>query len=239
MLKKTGLLTFLIILICIGSKGQNAKKESIVITKSESRMPDGSLRRSVDTLFVRNNFILEPIFEFHSNDESTVSTNNSRISSRNISSGKRLKWYCFTDLPNMIGMAFDIETTPTSKTIEPYEFGEEKMKKGNNFVMEPYLSDGLIISDYSKDKDTIINGQKCALIRRNKIYQKTFRGRKLAKVIQFRMAINPALKTPDGVEATNPEGLIPRAIRELKNRFTSVCSNPAGAKGVASAVRRS
>ncbi|MFZ6646664.1 porphobilinogen synthase [Undibacterium sp. TJN25] len=32
-------------------------------------------------------------------------------------------------------------------------------------------------------------------------------------------AINPSLKTPDGVEATNPKGLIPRAVRELKNRF--------------------
>ena len=31
--------------------------------------------------------------------------------------------------------------------------------------------------------------------------------------------INPALKTPDGIEATNPKGLIPRAVRELKMRF--------------------
>jgi porphobilinogen synthase len=31
--------------------------------------------------------------------------------------------------------------------------------------------------------------------------------------------INPSLKTPDGIEATNPEGLVPRAVRELKKRF--------------------
>jgi porphobilinogen synthase len=31
--------------------------------------------------------------------------------------------------------------------------------------------------------------------------------------------IEPALKTPDGREATNPEGLVPRAVRELKRRF--------------------
>jgi porphobilinogen synthase len=31
--------------------------------------------------------------------------------------------------------------------------------------------------------------------------------------------IEPALKTPDGREATNPEGLVPRAVRELKKRF--------------------
>jgi porphobilinogen synthase len=31
--------------------------------------------------------------------------------------------------------------------------------------------------------------------------------------------IEPSLKTPDGVEATNPAGLIPRIARELKKRF--------------------
>jgi porphobilinogen synthase len=31
--------------------------------------------------------------------------------------------------------------------------------------------------------------------------------------------IDPALKTPDGREATRPEGLVPRAVRALKERF--------------------
>ena len=31
--------------------------------------------------------------------------------------------------------------------------------------------------------------------------------------------INSTLKTPDGIEATNPKGLVPRAVRELKQRF--------------------
>src|SRR4051812_1178106 len=31
--------------------------------------------------------------------------------------------------------------------------------------------------------------------------------------------IDGALKTPDGVEATNPDGLVPRAVRALKQRF--------------------
>ncbi len=31
--------------------------------------------------------------------------------------------------------------------------------------------------------------------------------------------IEPSLKTPDGREATNPNGLVPRAVRELKKRF--------------------
>ena len=32
-------------------------------------------------------------------------------------------------------------------------------------------------------------------------------------------AIDPALKTPDGIEATNPDGLIPRVVRALKKEF--------------------
>src|SRR5204862_1023807 len=31
--------------------------------------------------------------------------------------------------------------------------------------------------------------------------------------------IDPALKTPDGREALNPEGLVPTVVRELKKRF--------------------
>ena len=31
--------------------------------------------------------------------------------------------------------------------------------------------------------------------------------------------INAALKTPDGIEATNPDGLIPRAVKQLKLRY--------------------
>jgi porphobilinogen synthase len=31
--------------------------------------------------------------------------------------------------------------------------------------------------------------------------------------------IETALKTPDGIEATNPEGLVPRAVQELKRHF--------------------
>lgn len=38
-------------------------------------------------------------------------------------------------------------------------------------------------------------------------------------VLSLFPAIEPSLKTPDGREATNPDGLIPRAVRELKSRF--------------------
>jgi porphobilinogen synthase len=38
-------------------------------------------------------------------------------------------------------------------------------------------------------------------------------------VIALFPVINPTLKTPDGSEAGNPEGLVPRAVRALKRRF--------------------
>ena len=38
-------------------------------------------------------------------------------------------------------------------------------------------------------------------------------------VVALFPVIDKALKTPDGVEATNLEGLVPRAVRELKKRF--------------------
>ncbi len=38
-------------------------------------------------------------------------------------------------------------------------------------------------------------------------------------VIALFPVINPSLKTPDGIEALNPDGLVPRAVRELKQRF--------------------
>ena len=38
-------------------------------------------------------------------------------------------------------------------------------------------------------------------------------------VIALFPVIDPALKTPDGREATNPDGLVPRVVRALKSRF--------------------
>jgi len=38
-------------------------------------------------------------------------------------------------------------------------------------------------------------------------------------VIALFPVIDPSLKTPDGIEATNADGLVPRAVRALKDRF--------------------
>jgi porphobilinogen synthase len=41
-------------------------------------------------------------------------------------------------------------------------------------------------------------------------------------VIALFPVVDPALKAPDGREATNAEGLVPRAVRELKQRFPEI-----------------
>ena len=57
-------------------------------------------------------------------------------------------------------------------------------------------------------------------------------------------AIEPALKTPDGKEAANPDGLIPRVARALKKRFpelgvmTDVALDPYTSHGQDGADRR-
>jgi len=38
-------------------------------------------------------------------------------------------------------------------------------------------------------------------------------------VLSLFPAIDASLKTPDGIEAANPDGLVPRVVRELKSRF--------------------
>ncbi len=41
-------------------------------------------------------------------------------------------------------------------------------------------------------------------------------------VIALFPSIDPALKTPDGAEALNPDGLVPRAVRALKSHFPNL-----------------
>jgi porphobilinogen synthase len=38
-------------------------------------------------------------------------------------------------------------------------------------------------------------------------------------VLSLFPVVDPSLKTPDGIEAANPDGVIPHAVRELKKRF--------------------
>ncbi len=94
----------------------------------------------------------------------------------------------------MIGMSFDIEEKIPAKSVEAYRLpGGHKL--GIGFTDEPYVNNGFSITDYSKDKDTVINGAKCFLIKSNKIVPSVVNGKVVDKILLFRLAINPALKS--------------------------------------------
>ena len=187
------LLTVLFLLSIIESKAQIVPKQAIVTTKVEMRTKLGLTRTLIDTFLVRNNFILEPIKKYYSTDETTLSTTDTKSSRKEISSGSKLSGYCFTNLQEMMGMAFNTETTPSAKTILPYKFSPDNPKKGTTFTNEPFLARDLTPNDYVKEKDTIINGQQCFFIKRTKVIQNVYKGMKLDKIVQFRLAINPKL----------------------------------------------
>lgn len=189
-------MTLLFMLCFTTTFAQNTWKEAVVSRRLTTQFPDGASSTTIDTLLVQKGFILEPVKLNYSNSESNLSTGDSKISSKIISAGKRLKWYYLTNFQEMIGMAFDIESTPSSKTIEPYEFSPpSKLKRGQNFVLEPYLTNGVDITDYSKDKDTIIDGQKCFLIKGKNVTSTNHKGKKMEVPINFRLGINPTLKS--------------------------------------------
>ncbi|TKC06944.1 hypothetical protein [Pedobacter frigoris] len=188
------LLPILFLFCVITSKAQVVPNQAIVAIKNE--MIDakrGFAKTLIDTILVRNNFTLEPVKVFYSSDEIILSTTSTKSSRREISSGSRLRWYCFTNLQEMVGMTFDINEKPSAKTIQPYQFNQETPKKGHTFINEPFLTKDLSLTDYVKEKDTVINGQKCIMIKRTKVIQNVYKGIKMEKIVQFRLAINPKL----------------------------------------------
>jgi len=168
-------------------------KQIVVIIKREMSPKRGLTRILTDTLLLRNNYILEQIKEYYSTDETTLSTSSTKSSHREISSGSRLQSYCFSNLEEMIGMDFDAEKTSAAKAIQSYQFSLENPKKGITFVNEPFLAGNLTTADYVKEKDTIISGEKCFLVKRTKVVPIIYKGRESGKIVQFRLAINPKL----------------------------------------------
>ncbi|WP_285011091.1 hypothetical protein [Pedobacter faecalis] len=159
----------------------------------EMRNKAGQRMVRTDSLLVSNNYILEPIKLYTSNSETRLDPRTGATTHREISSGSRVKWYCFTDLKAMVGLLFDVDQAPSSKTIEPYQVHVDKPKRGTGFIIEPYLQQDVKPTDYVKEKDTVINGQQCFLVKRTKVVQHEYKGRKLDKVVKFRIAINPNL----------------------------------------------
>ncbi len=172
------------------SNAQKDAKDVCVAIKSEVKKPDGSLFVKLDTFFVRNDFVLEPIKINYYHDEINLATKEVK----NATSSQILKRYNVTNIREMIGMSFDIEKPVSAKTIEVYRaFGEGK--SGVGIINEPYLANGFTVADYSKEKDTLINGAKCFLLKNNKVVSSTGNGTGAEKILQFQLAIDPALKS--------------------------------------------
>jgi len=170
---------------------QNVSRGAIVTHKIGFRNSDGSTSVSLDTFYVRNGYILEPIKQIYSSDETNLTTGESRTTG----SGSRLKWYTFTNFQEKNGMMFDIEKSSSSPIIEPYRLRMGERKMGQMFFPEPFLYYGVRVTDYSKVRDTIINGQKCFLLKRDKAVSISQNGKVVANVVNFRLAINPSLKS--------------------------------------------
>lgn len=192
MFKNEILLTLVCICCFLVSKAQSDIKETIVTMQMEARHPHRPFFNKVDTFFVRNDFILEPIRIIYSNGETNLGTN----VTRNHSAGKRLQYYNLTNYREMVGMSFDLEKKATAKTIETYKVSNDS-KLGIRFFNEPFLMNGLSVTDLTKDKDTIINGTKCFLVKNSKVVTAMVNKRAAEKILQVQIAINPSLRSYD------------------------------------------
>lgn len=190
MFKSRNLLALLWVFSSLVVKAQNNPNETIVIMQFEAIQPNKSVFSKKDTFLVRNDFILEPIKVNYATGETDFGTG----VSREISVGKRLKCYNLTNYREMIGMSFDIEKKISVKTIETYRVSDGS-KLGIRFITEPYLNNGFSVSDFIKDKDTIINGTKYFLIKNNRVASSRVRGSMGDKISQVRILINPSLKS--------------------------------------------
>lgn len=186
------LLTLIGIFCFFVSKSQQDAKETVVTMQLEARLLNRPVFNKTDTFLVRTNFVLEPIKTVYLNEETNLSTG----VSKRIASGKRLQSYNLTNYREMIGMSFDIDKKPSAKTIETYNVSTGN-KPGIRFINEPYLSNGFTVSDFTKDKDTVIDGKKYLLIKNNKVITTKANNGASEKILEVRIAINPSFKSYD------------------------------------------
>ena len=135
------------------AKAQNAPKEAIVTMQIEALQHNREVVNKTDTFFVRPGFVLEPIKVNYVAAETDLGTGVSRTTAAE----KRLQSYNLIDYQEMIGMSFDTDTKPTTKTIETYRVADAS-KRGIRFINEPYLINGLNVSDLIKDKTPLSMG---------------------------------------------------------------------------------
>ncbi len=189
-MNKGNLLVFAFVFSCVLSKAQNPVNESLVVIKIEAIQPNRGPFIKTDSFLVRKDFILETIKINYFAEETNLGTG----VSKQLVSGKRLQAYNLTNYQEMIGMSFDIEKKPSAKTIEIYRVGDGN-KKGVRFFTEPYLSNGMNLSDLVKDKDTTINGTKYILLKNNRAIDSPVKGNRGDRISQVRVLIDPTLKS--------------------------------------------
>ena len=142
----------------------------------------------LDTLFIRNSLVLEAIKEEFENSETNITTGVSKTTS----TGRKIGWYCITDVSKMIGMSFNVKKAPTRNNIKTYT-GKSK-SFGYGMTEEPFLAkDGYRIADFHKLKDTVFNGQKCFVVLADRKATVNNNGM-IDELLFTRIVINPSLK---------------------------------------------
>jgi porphobilinogen synthase len=84
----------------------------------------------------------------------------------------------------------------------------------SDLILPVFVRDG---KDQAEDVASMPGVQRLSIDRLFALAEECLKWR--VPVMALFPVIDPALKTPDGREAVNPEGLVPRALRELKARF--------------------
>lgn len=141
-----------------------------------------------DTLLIRNSFVLEPLKV----DSTIYETNQSKGTTKLISSNRKLQWYYLMDVSKMTGMGFNTEKRPASENIKVFK--SESKLLGYMLTSEPFLVKyGFKINDYSKGKDTVYNGKKCFFITANGNISVQNNSAE-DKLLSTRMVIDPGIK---------------------------------------------
>lgn len=190
MIRVSLILAVQIILAFLGVKTLRIPVEAVVFSKLEVQMPGSSPMSRLDTFYVRNEYILEPLKENYSKSLTDLKTGVETITD----SKTYLKWHSLCNFQEKNGLRFTVDKQSPSPKIEPYGFANNEKKIGTSFISEPFLVNGISVNDYSKDKDTIINGQQCFVVKRNKVVPIIYKGKVIDKFVDFRIAINPSMK---------------------------------------------
>lgn len=140
-----------------------------------------------DTILVRGSFVLEPIKIHETQDEISISSGKTE----NISKKHKLESYYFTDLDKRLGMIFKVNDEPNNKNIKTYTI--ENKNAGYGLNPEPFFFEkGYTIEDFSKVKDTVLNGRNCFIIMTNKIISTKINSVE-DKLLFIKMVIDPSV----------------------------------------------